>query len=96
MDRLEGQCLAFLEGLPQTCKGPNMSGTPKTLNGAITNGIPFNDEFTAAQAESIETHVRDFLSQKFTTAMIANLTLTELWELIIKKEENGDVSPSKS
>lgn len=49
----------------------NNQGTPKTLRGAIENGLKqFAVEKFSTRAEPIEMHVRDFLSQKLCAAML--------------------------
>lgn len=66
-----------------------MSGTPKTLREAISNGLT-NLVFADDSAEHIEDHVRDYLSQHFATAMLehpgCDTILSKLWEKIKKKE----------
>lgn len=44
------------------------SGTPKTLLEAISNGIELSGN--ARDPRMIERHVRDFLNQKATTALV--------------------------
>ena len=58
-----------------------MRGTPKNLRGAIKNGtkdikLTLQDE----HIEQIEKHVRDFLAQMFTAAMVNEWSVEELWD----------------
>lgn len=63
----------------------NNRGTPKTLDGAITNGIAENN---------VRAHVADFLAQRFGVAMFAaknaeeSAKLSELFALITKRDKN--------
>lgn len=62
-----------------------MKGTPKTLKQAISNALSECDpDVTADEVylQRIEEHVRDFLAQKFTPAMIRQMSIEELWESI--------------
>ena len=70
-------------------KGP----TPKTMNEAIDNALNEVIEEVLAknpmslikQREIIKTHIRDFLSQKFSLAyMCDEMTKEELWNKITK------------
>lgn len=61
------------------------TGTPKTLIGAIHNGLALDPELSDL---NISAHVRDFLSQRFSVAMINHpeeaKMLKALFEEIVK------------
>lgn len=65
-------------------------GTPKTLQEAIQRALDIAGGTGLVGAElnaEILKHVRDFISQKFTTAMCDDrITLMQLWKLIIENE----------
>lgn len=66
-------------------------GTPKTLPEAIANGLDSSMARPDAEAKAlaVQPHVRDFLAQKFTQAMLAAKgkgemrRIDELWKKII-------------
>lgn len=61
-------------------------GTPKTLFEAIENAVrEIEGSTTHPGIGVIEAHVRDFLGQRFTAAMMGNKTLTDLWASIIER-----------
>jgi hypothetical protein len=59
-----------------------MKGTPKTLEEAITNGI-YEIFETSANTATIESHIRDFLAQRFGAMMLReeNFQPSDLGEL---------------
>ena len=61
--------------------------TPKSLEEAIQNGITSsayrNQKDFRPTAQHVEQHVLDYLAQKVCAAMVDNLTIEELWALII-------------
>lgn len=66
-------------------------GTPKTMKEAIENGVRDCESREAhdpeLKAHIIETHVRDFLAQKFAATMLSDdcQTVSSLWQHITKK-----------
>lgn len=68
-------------------------GTPKSLNQAIRNGVKQSFQYGMDDGDgphTIELHVKDYLSQKFATALLkassgevsAETALVELWSKI--------------
>lgn len=65
-------------------------GTPNTLNQAIANGLDdAGESIPDKNQEIIKTHIRDFLSQKFSWAMMncyedpeKEEMIAQLWEKI--------------
>lgn len=72
-------------------------GTPKTLNEAIRNGLKasHDDPYASIKGDIdrvIESHVRDFIAQKFAIAFLKYddhlaANLRDLWRSIIQKEK---------
>lgn len=57
------------------------NGTPKTLDQAIANGIESND---------IYNHVKDFLAQHFSVAILGGMSNEALWLRIIARDVTRD------
>lgn len=76
-----------------------MSGTPKTMKEAVQNGYSGNREYTFTEEEAevakIETAVRDFLAQKFTTHLVLAGELKEPDALEALKRLWNDLFPEK-
>jgi hypothetical protein len=67
-------------------------GTPKTLIGAIDNGLEGVTRARSSIAENVRVDVKDFLSQKFTVAINRDHSpekekyLMDLWRAITGEE----------
>lgn len=66
----------------------NINGTPKNLKAAIRDGLQeiLGEDYNPALVVALESCVKDFLAQKFTTATMMNQTHVDLWSKIIEKE----------
>lgn len=69
-------------------RGYMKKGTPKSLIGAIKNGI-YDSPDQEIVLNTVKDHVKDFIAQKFTATMIkadpeTELILKELFEKIVK------------
>lgn len=69
----------------------NIVATPKTLHGAIVNGLSDRYYTNKPVTDLLEVHIKDFLSQKFTSAMMTKdaavvAAMEALWKEITKKD----------
>ncbi len=92
------QQLAAAASARTAAGGIHSAGTPKTLEEAIARGVR-EIEATAFparltdddKATIIHRHVRDFLAQRFSIAMLTPTSPQDLWALIFPNErrQNG-------